>query len=105
MILSGVEGCNAAINVLYSPVQETGRDGRKLYRRSGESGPEALCIEHYKWQWQVKNEMDRGSGVCCAFAPGNCAFNNCQAHEWTVVCNREFVHHSSVTIVAVAEAA
>jgi hypothetical protein len=57
----------AAINGLYSATQETGQGGMgACYRKSGESGPEALCIEHYKWQWQVKNEMDRGSGVCCA---------------------------------------
>jgi hypothetical protein len=63
MVLSGVKGGNSIVNGLYLPTQETGRDGRMLYRKSGESRAEALWIEHFEGQWQVKNEMDRGSRV------------------------------------------
>jgi len=103
-VLSGVFGTNSKINGLYSSTQETGRDGRMLYRKSGESGPEALCIEHYEGQWQVKYEMDRDSGVCVAFIEGNCALDHHHLHGWNVVCDRDFVQQPSVKMAAVAEA-
>ncbi len=104
MALSGVKGTNSIINGLYSPTQETGRDGRMLYRKSGESGPEAMCIEHFEGQWQVKNDMDRGGSVCCAFVQGNCALHHHHLHGWNVVHGRDFVPQASVKLVAVAEA-
>ena len=76
MVLSCVKGGNSIVNGLYLPTQETGRDGRMLYRKSGESRAEALWIEHFEGQWQVKNEMDRDSRVCCAFIQGNCALDH-----------------------------
>ena len=103
-VLSGVFGTNSKINGLYSSTQETGRDGRMLYRKSGESGPEAWCIEHYEGQWQVKYEMDRDSGVCVAFIEGNCALDHHHLHGWNVVCDRDFVQQPSVKIAVVAEA-
>jgi hypothetical protein len=103
-VLSGVFGTNSKINGLYSPTQETGRDGRMLYRKSGESGSEALCIEHYKGQWQVKYEMDRDSDVCVAFIQGNCALDHHHLHGWNVVYDRDFVHQPSVKLAVVAEA-
>ena len=103
-VLSGVFGTNSKINGLYSSTQETGRDGRMLYRKSGECGPEALWIEHYEGQWQVKYEVDRDSGVCVAFIEGNCALDHHNLHGWNVVCDRDFVHQPSVKIAAVAEA-
>ena len=54
VFISGFKGVNFKINRLYSPTQETRRDGRMLYLKSGESGPEAMCIEQYEGQWQVK---------------------------------------------------
>ena len=103
-VLSGVFGTNSKINGLYSSTQETGRDGRMLYRKSGESGPEALWIEHYEGQWQVKYEVDRDSGVCVAFIEGNCALDHHHLHGWNVVCDRDFVQQPSVKMAAVAEA-
>ena len=35
VFISGVKGINPKINGLYSPTQETGLDGRMLYRKSG----------------------------------------------------------------------
>ena len=84
MILNGVQGRHSVINGLYSPTQATGQDGRTVYLKSGESGDEALCIEHFGGQWQVKNQPDRGSGVCCAYFQGDCALEDCRSREWRV---------------------
>jgi hypothetical protein len=75
-----------------------------LYRKSGKSGPEALCVEHYEGQWQVKYEMDKDSGVCVAFIQGNCALDDLLLHGWSVLCDSDFVHQPSVRIATVAEA-
>ena len=84
MILNGVQGRHSVINGLYSPTQATGQDGRTVYLKSGESGKKALCIEHFGGQWQVKNQSDRGSGACCAYAEGDCALEDCRSREWRV---------------------
>ena len=55
-----------------------------LYRKSGESGPEALCIEHYNWQWQVKAESDLGTGLFVASVQGDCALEDCRSSKWRV---------------------
>jgi membrane protein involved in colicin uptake len=104
MFLSGVKGVNFVINGLYLPSQETGLDGRMVYRKRGEMGDTALCIEHYKGQWQVKNETDRRNCVCCAFVQGNCALENCHSRRWNVVYDKEFRDQPSVMIAAVSEA-
>ena len=84
MVLSGVQGVNSVINGLYSPTQETGQDGRRLYRKSGESGDQALCIEHFKGRWQVKAESHRFSGIHVAFVEGGCVLEDCQESNWKV---------------------
>ena len=84
MVLSGVQGVNSVINGLYLPTQETGLDGRRLYRKSGESGDQALCIEHFEWQWQVKAESDRGAGSFVASVEGGCALEDCRLSKWRV---------------------
>ena len=84
MVLSGVQGVNSKINGLYLPTQETGQDGRRLYRKSGESGDQALCIEHHEWQWQVKAESDRGTGSFVASVDGGCALQDCCSSKWRV---------------------
>ena len=104
MVLSGVQGVNSVINGLYLPTQETGQEGRVLYRKSGECGDEALCIEHFEGRWRVKNQSDRGSGMCCAYVEGGCALEDCRLHTWKVVEGRDFVDQPSVQMVAVAEA-
>jgi hypothetical protein len=99
IFISGVQGVHSAINGLYSPTQETGQDGRILYRRSGERGDEALCIEHFEGRWRVKNESDRGSGACRAYVEGGCALEECGSRTWQVE-NRfgDFVDEPSVRI-------
>ncbi len=84
-------------NGLYSPSQETGHDGRILYMHRGDLHD--FCIEHFEGQWQVKNEMDRGSGVCCAFVQGNCALEDCCSRGWHVVYGDEIVSQPDVKIV------
>ncbi len=104
MVLSGVQGVNSVINGLYLPTQETGRDGRRLYRKSGESGDQALCIEHFEGRWCIKNQSDRGIGMCCAYVEGGCALEDCCSCRWKVVEGRDFVDQSSMQMVAVVEA-
>jgi hypothetical protein len=82
IFISGVEGVHSVINGLYSPTEETGQDGRILYRRSGERGDEALCIEHFEGRWRVKNESQRGSGACRAYVEGGCALEDCRSSKW-----------------------
>jgi hypothetical protein len=104
MVLSGVQGVNSVINGLYLPTQEKGQDGRVLYRKSGECGEEALCIEHFDGRWRVKNQSDRGIGMCCAYVEGGCALEECLSRIWKVVEGRDLVDQSSVQMVAVVEA-
>ena len=66
IFISGIKGRRSVINGLYSPTQETGQDGRVLYRKSDECGDEALCIEHFEGRWCVKNQSDKGSVACFA---------------------------------------
>ena len=104
MILSGVNGVNSVINGLYLPTEEKGQDGRTIYRKSGESGDQALCIEHFEGRWCVKNQSDRGIGMCCAYVEGGCALEDCRSRIWKVVEGRDFVDQPSVQMVAVVEA-
>ena len=84
MVLSGVQGVNSKINGLYLPTQETGQDGRRLYRKSGESGDQALCIEHFEGEWQVKAESHRFSGIHVASVEGGCVLEDCRESNWRV---------------------
>ena len=104
IFISGVQGVHSVINGLYSPTQETGQDGRILYRRSGERGDEALCIEHFEGRWRVKNESDRGSGACRAYVEGGCALEECRSRTWKVVDSDDFVDEPSVNMATVADA-
>jgi len=79
------------------PTQETGLDGRRLYRKSGEI--EDYYIEHFEGQWQIKDEMDMGSSVCYAFVRGGCALEECCSRLWNVVYGEEVVGQPDVEIV------
>ncbi len=83
IFISGVRGRNE-VNGLYLPTQQTGQDGRMLYRKSGAPGDEELCIEHFAGRWQVKNQSDRGSGACRAYVEGGCALEDCVLRIWKV---------------------
>ena len=95
-----VSGLNSKIDGLFSPTQDRGRDGCMLYRKSGESGDQALCIEHFEGQWQVKNESDVGSCVCFAFVRGGCALESCRSRLWNGVYGENVVGRTGVDIVA-----
>ncbi len=82
---------------LYSPTQETGQDGRLLYRKNG---LEDFYIEHFEGQWQVKDEEDVGSSVCFAFVRGGCALEECCSRRWNVVDGEGIVGQPDVDIVA-----
>jgi len=84
LVLSGVQGVNSVINGRYLPTQETGRDGRTLYRKSGESGDQALCIEHFEGEWQIKAESHRFSGTHVASVEGGCVLEDCRESNWRV---------------------
>ena len=99
-----VSGLDSEIDGLFSPTQDRGQDGCMLYRKSGESGPEVLCIEHYEGQWQVKAETSRGSGVCVAYVRGCCALEDCRLRMWKVVDGDERVDRPSVMLVTGQEA-
>jgi hypothetical protein len=81
MVLSGVQGVNSVINGLYSPTQETGQDGRIIYRKIGD---DSWCIEHYEGEWQVKAESDKFSGSYVASVEGDCVLEDCQESNWRV---------------------
>ena len=104
IFISGFEGHNSVINGLYLPTQETGQDGRRLYRKSGECGDEALCIEHFEGRWRVKNQSDGGSGMCCAYVEGGCALEDCRSLIWKVSDGDDFVDQPSVQMVTGGEA-
>jgi hypothetical protein len=76
---------NSVINGLYLPTPETGQDGRRLYRKSSESGDKALYIEHRGGEWQVKAESDRVTGSFIASVEGGCcALEECCLSKWRV---------------------
>ncbi len=104
ILISGFEGRNHVIDGLYSPTQETGQDGRVLYRKSDEFGDEALCIEHFEGRWCVKNQSDRGSVACFAYVEGGCALEDCRPQKcisrtWKVSDGKHFVEQTSVEII------
>jgi hypothetical protein len=115
IFISGGKGRHYVINGLYSPTQETGQDGRMLYRMCGAPGNQALCIEHCEGRWLVKNQSDRGSGVaelhalrdssaCLAYVEGGCALEDCCSRTWKVVDGDDFVDGPSVRMVTVTDA-
>jgi hypothetical protein len=104
IFISGVKGRHSVVNGLYSPTQEKGQDGRRLYRKSGESGDQALCIEHFEGRWRVKNQSDRGSIACFAHVEGCCALEGCRSRIWKVSDGRYFVDQPSVQMVTGEEA-
>jgi hypothetical protein len=101
IFISGVQGVNSVINGLYLPTQETGQDGRVLYRKSGD---EALCIEHFDGRWCVKNQSDRGSVACFAHVEGGCALEDCRSRTWKVSDGEGFVDQRSLQMVTGEEA-
>ena len=106
VFISGVKGINPKINGLYSPTQETGLDGRMLYRKSGESGPEALCIEHYDDEgghWQVIDKSNP-DGESYAYVEGGCALEDCCLRKWRVYDGVTHVKRPSVKLVTGEEA-
>ena len=77
---------------------------RMEYRRSGERGDEALCIEHFEGLWRVKNESERGSGACRAFVEGGCVLLDCCVRRWKVDDGDGYVDKPSVRMFTVSEA-
>jgi hypothetical protein len=104
IFISGVNGVNFVINGLYSPTQETGQDGRVLYRKISECGDQALCIEHFEGRWCVKNQSDRGSVACFAHVEGCCALEGCRSRIWKVSDGEDFVDQPSAKLVTGDEA-
>ena len=93
---------------MYSPTQEAGQDGHILYRKSGESGQQALCIEHFEGQWQVKKGLDQGSRRRRAYFEGGSSLENCSSRHLLIWDGDKFAKQPSVNIVtakAAAEAA
>ena len=111
IFISGGKGRHYVINGLYSPTQETGQDGRTLYRMCGAHGEQVLCIEYFEGRWQVKNQSDRGSSACLAYVysiysivEGGCALEDCCSRTWKVVDGDDFVDGPSVRMVTVTDA-
>ena len=104
IFISGIKGRHSVVNGLYSPTQETGQDGRVLYRKSDECGDEAFCIDHFDGRWCVKNQSDRGSVACFAHVEGCCALEDCRSRTWKVSDGEGFVGQLSVQMVTGEEA-
>jgi hypothetical protein len=101
MVLSGVQGVHSVINGLYSPTQETGQDGRIVYRKIADA---AWCIEHYDGEWQVKAESDRCSGSHVASVEGGCALEDCRESHWSVYNSKKKFKVQNVKISTEEEA-
>jgi hypothetical protein len=77
-----------------------------VYRKSGESGPEALCIEHFDEEvdWEVIDKSDP-DGECLAYVRGGCALEDCCLRKWRVNgVYGVYVKRSSVKLVTGEEA-
>ncbi len=99
VFIIGVEGVNSMVNGPYAPTEDKGTDGYLIYRKVGESGPQALCIEHFERQWQVRFESDKGSGRYCAYVEGRCALEDCHSRKWKVFDGKLYVDQISVNIL------
>ena len=100
IFISGVQGVHSAINGLYSPTEETGQDGRVLYRKSGDCGDKALYIEHDDDNWWVIDELN----VYCAQVEGGCALEDCRSRTWKVSDGEGFLDQPSAKLVTGEEA-
>jgi hypothetical protein len=96
VFISDVKGINPKIIGLYSPTQETGRDGRIVYRKCDASDTlfEKFCIEHCEGDWQVKHEHD----ILMAYVRGGGALEDCCLQEWHVWDGRNFTIQHNVKI-------
>ncbi len=105
MVLSGVTGVNSVINGIYLPTQETGQDGRTIYRKIGdEFCDDSWCIEHYEGEWQVKVESDRCSDSYVASVDGGCALEDCRESNWRVFNSKGKFKVQNVKILTEQEA-
>jgi hypothetical protein len=105
VFISDVKGINPKIIGLYSPTQETGRDGRIVYRKSGECGPEALFIEHDDDEGDYWEVIDRsGPELLLAYVRGGCALEDCCLRKWTVYDGENHVKRPSVKLLTGEEA-
>jgi hypothetical protein len=75
-----------------------------LYRKCGELGDQALCIESFEGRWQIKYESDRGSGACLVYCECGCALQDCLSRTWKLVEGGDFVDEPSVKMAIVADA-
>ncbi len=100
IFISGVTGRHSVVNGLYSPTQETGQDGRVLYRKSGECGDELWCIKHDDDNWWVIDKLGAGR----AYVEGCCALEGCRSRVWKVSDGEDFVDQPSVKMVTGEEA-
>ena len=99
--ISGATGPNAAaINGVYEPTQEKGLDGRKLYRKRGDS---FVCMEHSHSKWQVKHVFNKGKDVSYAYVSGGCAAEDCTSRPWKVTDGATFQDAPLLTMVSESE--
>ena len=99
IFISGVKGRHQNVNGLYLPTQQTGQDGRMLYRRSGAPGDEELCIEHCEGEWRITNIVGWEDYMRFAYVEGGCALEDCCLRTWKAFDSDGFVDEPSVRMV------
>jgi large subunit ribosomal protein L40e len=101
IFFTGFGGFNFVINGLYSPTQETGQDGRMLYRKSGDfEMDEEFYIDHFEGEWRITNNVGWEDDMRFAYVEGGCALENCCLRTWKAFDSDGFVDEPSVRMVA-----
>jgi hypothetical protein len=82
MLISGATGKFAdRVNGCFDSTQETGADGRVLYRKRGDA---SVCMEHFEGKWSIKSEAEIDTSNCWAYVKGGCALEDCTSRQWTL---------------------
>ena len=72
VFLRGNRGISVETRWFVGCVRCVGQDGRVLYRKSGECGEEALCIEHFEGRWLGLIQSDGVSVAYYAYVDVRC---------------------------------
>jgi hypothetical protein len=79
VFISGATGPKAtAIN---GPYDRTGEisGGYSVYSKRGDP---SICVEHRGGNWEVKDVLNKGTGICKAYVAGGCALEDCTSRVW-----------------------
>ena len=107
VFISGATGPRAA--AINGPYDGTGEisGGYAVYSKRGDP---SICVEHRGGNWEVKDVLNKGTGICKAYVAGGCALEDCTSRVWRMNSGEGWGDQPSVkmatgSLVAEADAA